>query len=395
MPTYPLATLGPTIDSSGITAPTYNDIYQSLIASFQAIYGSDIYVAPDSQDGQWLAVLAKAIDDSNKMAILVFTAFAPGVAQGVQLSALVKINGLLRLVPTNSQAVGNVVGVVGTTINNGVVQDANGNLWNLPAQVVIPGGGSIAVTVTAQTAGAIAAGVGTINKIYTPQLGWQSFSNTSVATEGAPVESDAALRIRQAASVALPALGIKDAISAAIGNVVGVLRYYVYENDTGAADANGIPAHSLSAVVEGGSVLNIATAIATKKPPGIQTYGSTSQSINDPIGLPATINFYVLTEVPIYYAVTIKALTGYLSTTGDAIKAALVAYTNALAIGEDVYTAQATAVAQLNGLGLGQTFYITAFAVGTAPNPVGTANIVIAFNQAANCATANIGLTVT
>jgi uncharacterized phage protein gp47/JayE len=395
MATYPLATLAPTIDNTGISAPSYSDIYQSLIASFQAIYGSSIYIAPDSQDGQWLAILAQAINDSNQAAVACFQAFSPTYAQGAGLSSLVKLNGLLRNTATNSTAVGNVVGTVGTVITNGVVQDANGNLWNLPASVTIPIGGSIAVTVTAQNAGNLTAPAGTISKVYNPQLGWQSFTSTADAVVGSPIELDATLRARQGVSSSLPALGIKEAIYAAIANVTGVTRSTVYENDTGATDSNGIPAHTISAVVDGGSIAAITAAIASKKPPGGQTYGSTSGVVYDQYGLPVTINYYVLAHVQIYFAVTIKALPGYVSTTGTALIAALVAFAKALAIGEGVYTSQAQAAAGLINQAIGQTYYITAFTLGVAPAPVGTANIAIAFNQIADCATANCALTVT
>lgn len=394
MPTYPLATLAPTVDMTGISAPSYTDIYQSLVASFQAIYGSGIYISPDSQDGQWLAILAKAISDSNQAAVAVFQAFSPTYAQGAALSSLVKLNGLLRSVATNSTAVGTVIGVAGTIITNGVVQDANNNLWNLPASVVIPVGGSISVTVTAQKQGSIVALSGTINKIYTPQLGWQSFTSTGDAVPGMPIETDAALRSRQSVSAALPALGIRDAIYAAIGNVVGVTRLAVYENDTGITDANGIPAHSLSAVVQGGSSADIGAAIG-RKPPGAQTYGTTPVVVYDTYGLPTTINYFQLASVQIYFAVTIKALPGYVSTTGAALVAALVDFVNSLEIGEDVYAAQTQAAASLIGSAIGQTFYITSFTLGLSAAPVGTANLVIAFNEAAACSAANVGLTVT
>lgn len=395
MPTYPLATLAPAVDLTGISAPTYDDIYQSLIASFKAIYGSEIYVSPDSQDGQWLAVLAMAIHESNQAAVAVFQSFSPTYSQGEGLSSLVKLNGLLRLVPSNSSSVGNVVGVAGTVITSGVVQDTSSNLWNLPASVTIPVGGSIAVTATAQKTGAIVAPSGSINKIYNPQLGWQSFASTSVATLGSPVESDSTLRSRQTISTAIPALGIKEAIYAAVGNVAGVTRFTVYENDTGTTDANGIPAHSLSVVALGGSTLDISVAIAGRKPPGIQTHGSTSQVVYDSFGLPVTVNYFVLALVPIYFGLTIKALPGYVATTGVALTDALAAFINSLSIGEDIYAAQAQASASLIGLAVGQTFYITDFKLGAAPAPTGTANLAIIFNQAATTVAANIALTVT
>lgn len=397
MPTYPLTTLAPTIGTNGITIPTYNDVYQSMIAIFQGIYGSDIYITPDSQDGQWIAALAKAINDSNVAAVALFNSFSPAYSTGAQLSSLVKINGLTRLVASNSSAPGNVIGQAGTIITNGMVQDTGGNIWNLPALVVIPGGGSIAVTVIAQTPGAIAATIGAINQIVNPQLGWQSFSNTSQATTGSPVETDAALRIRQAASVSLSALGIIQSLSAAIANLPGVNRFLVYENATGAADGNGVPANSIACIVEGGVAASIAQAIFNKKSPGCRTYGTTTVPIVDSKGNVNNINFFALAEQPIYVSMTIQHLNGYVSTTATAIVNAIMAFINSLQIGQEVYYSQLYGVASLAGqVAAGsENFYITALTLGTAPAPVGTANIVIPYNQAAQMlSSANIVLTV-
>ena len=80
MATYPLATLAAQVTSTGISAPSYNDILSSLTASFQGIYGSDAYLGPDSQDGQLLAVVAQAIYDCNQTAIAVYNQFSPQTA---------------------------------------------------------------------------------------------------------------------------------------------------------------------------------------------------------------------------------------------------------------------------------------------------------------------------
>ena len=80
MATYPLATLACTIGSTGISAPAYSDIVASLQASFQLIYGADSYLGPDSQDGQMLAIYAKAQDDTNQAQIAVYNSFSPARA---------------------------------------------------------------------------------------------------------------------------------------------------------------------------------------------------------------------------------------------------------------------------------------------------------------------------
>lgn len=396
------------IDPTGIHAPTYQDVYAALIAQYQAIFGADVYLGNDSQDGQLIGIFAQAIADANNALVSNYNAYSPATAQGAGLSSQVKINGLARLAPSNSTAVMTLVGQAGTIINNGIVQDNAGNQWALPALAIIGLSGTLSVTATCTVPGAINAQANAITQIVTPTLGWQSSTNPSAAVPGNPVESDALLRIRQSVSVAQPANSVIASISAAIGNVPGVSEWLVYENATGSTDANGVPSHSISPIVNGGDVNAVASAIQSRKPPGIQTYGSTSVQVTDPVGLPITINFYQLTLVQIYVAITIHPLTGYVSTTGSLIQNAISAEINSMAIGAKVYLSRLYAPATLSGDAstnssgltqaqldvLRQTYSITSLFIGTAPSPSGTSDISIAFNAAAQSSVANIGLTV-
>ena len=395
---FPLATLGPTITAAGITIPSYSDVYASLQASSQNIYGSDQYIDPDSQDGQMLAVFAKGYSDQNNAIVALYQMFSPTFAQDVALSTLVRINGLRRNSAGYSTAVGTVTGTAYTVINNGVVQDQAGNLWDLPPTVTIPGTGSISVTVTAQQLGAITAPIGWINTIYTAQYGFFSFANTAAAVPGAAVESDSALRVRQAKSVALPASSPLGAIYAAIGQLPGVVNWTVYQNDTGATDGNGVPSHSIDVIVEGGDLTQIAQTIQQTKSPGTGTYGGTTEIVTDATsGLPNTIKFDVLTLTTIYVSITLKALPNFVSTTVPVIQAAMAAFLNSLPIGNEVYYSQLYSAAQLDSQGLGATYYITALTVGTSPSPGGTVNVPIAFNAVASVPspTTDVVITVT
>ncbi len=72
--------------------------------------------------------------------IAAYNSFSPGFAQGAGLSSIVKINGIARKVPSNSQCVVTIVGQAGAQITNGIIGD-NLNLgtqWALPALVTIP-----------------------------------------------------------------------------------------------------------------------------------------------------------------------------------------------------------------------------------------------------------------
>lgn len=394
MTTYPLPTLGVVVTSTGISGPPYADILTSLKASYTNIFGSDAYLEPDSQDGQLLAVFAQAIYDTNSAAIAVYNQFSPATAQGAGLSSVVKINGLQRLVPSNSTVACQVVGVAGTVITGGIVQDINGNQWSLPT-TTIPGGGEVTVTATSLVLGAITAGSGSVT-IVTPTLGWQTATFTSSAAPGNPVEDDATLRQRQSVSTSLPAQSIIGGIYGALANVLGVTQLKIYDNDTGSADSNGVPAHSIAVVIEGGDATTIAQTIEEKKTPGTGTYGTTTVVVEDPVGVPVTINFFIPAQDTIIVALTIKALTGYVSSTGTAIKQAIVDQINSLGIaGNQGLLSRSTLFAAAYNTAFPATYNVTALTLAISPASPGSADLTIPFNVLPISALANITLTVT
>lgn len=389
-----ITTTAPTISATGITAPSYADIFAYLQAQYRSIYGADLYLEADSQDGQFLGVLAAAINDANAVAIGIYNSFSPSTAIGSALSSNVKINGIAREVPSFSTVDLTLTGQAGTTINNGVVSDIAKNRWSLPATVTIPSGGAITVTAVSQALGAITAAAGTVNTIATPTLGWQSATNPVEAAPGSPIESDAELRARQTISTALPSQSILDGIVGSVAGVAGVTRYVAFENPTDTTDANGIPAHSISLVVEGGDVALIARQIALKKTPGTGTYGTTSQVVNDAYGQPITINFYRPTDVPISVAITVKALSGYSSDVGDQLKQALVDYINALVIGGDVLLTKLYLPANLFGSVAGGSYEVTVLQIARDGGTPAGSDLVLAFNEVAVADTSLVTLTV-
>lgn len=387
--------LSAVVSATGITAPSYAEILESLRESFRSIYGSDVYIDADSQDGQLLALLALAISDANDTAIAVYNSFSPATAVGAALSSNVKINGIARLVASRSTAVGLVTGVVGTTITNGAVKDTNGSTWTLPPSVTIPPEGQIQVTVTAVALGAVSAPAGSINKINTPALGWQSFVSTSAATPGAPVETDAALRRRQAMSTNLPAQTPLGAMLGALANLPGVLRVAVYENATGGTDANGLPARSISVVISGGDMSAIAQVIGQKKTPGAATYGSTSREYADPVsGIAYTINFFVLGSTTIKVNLVGRARPGYTSAAIADIQNSVAAYINSLDIGEDVDYSRLWAPAFLNGAPAGLTYDIDTMTIAIGTGAASTSDLIVPFNSAAVCNPADVSVTI-
>lgn len=393
---YPLATLSAVIDGNGISAPSYADIFASLQASYRLIYGADIYIEDDSQDGQMLAIFAKAINDCNSVAIATYNAYSPASAQGAGLASVVKINGLQKEQGSNSTCDVIVTCTPGTQLINCLVGDSVGlnTQWALPPEVDIDDSGEATVTVTCTTPGIITAGAGTLTKILTPTLGWQTVNNVAAATPGAAVEQDAVLRARQAKSTALPAQTVLKGIEGGVADLAGVQLCKAYENDTGTTDANTLPPHSISIVVEGGDAVEIATTIAIKKTPGTGTYGTTTEVIIDQQGVPNTINFYRPTAKRVVVALTINALAGYVSTTGVTLVAALAAYVSAFNIGDDLLYNRLIAATNI-GLPLFNTFEVTAMTIGVFGGSLSTSDIIQAFNERATLSTADITLTTT
>lgn len=382
------------LDETGFHYEDYPTILQWLKDEYKAIYGADVYLEADSQDGQFLAIEAKAMYDTAVLAASIYNSFSPASAQGVGLSRVVKINGIKRQTATKSTVDLTIGGTVGTVIINGVAQDTLGQKWNLPASVTIPLAGTINVTASAVEDGAITAQAGTITKIYTPTLGWQTVTNALAATPGAPVETDAELRVRQTGSVALPSLSVFEGTKGAVANVSGVTRSEGYENDDDVADADGIPGHSIAMVVEGGDNTEIAEAIAEHKTPGTKTYGTTSVTVNDRYGQPNVINFYRPTTVQIKVQVQVTALAGYTTGYDTLIKAAVAEAINALKIGADVILSKLYVPANLPGTEEGSTYNIIDIQIAKVGDAFGTSNVAILFNEAAACLEANVTVVV-
>lgn len=389
--------LSATVTAEGISAPDYQTILSTVTGYFQQIYGSDAYIDPDSKDGQLIALMALAIHDANNTAIQVYNSFSPSTGIGVGLSSNVKINGIARREATNSTVDLLLTGTAGTTITNGSVKDANGVIWNLPATVSIGIDGTIVATATCANSGAVAALAGTVNKINTPTRGWSSANNPLAATVGVAAEKDSELRIRQSQSVALPSLTPFEAVDGAIANIKGVTRHKLYENDQDVPDANGLPPHSIAAIVEGGDATEIANTIRGVKDQGTTPYGSTIISVPDKYGSPHPVGFSRPVDVPIFVSITIEPLTGYTSQVGNEIKAAVAAYINSLAIGANVVISRVYSPANLGVVSGGNSRYydITELLIGTSADTVAAANVVIAFDHSASCSIDNIHLEVT
>lgn len=338
-----------TIDEFGIHRPTMDDCLDYIRTVYKGIYGQDIYIEPDTQDGQFLGLLAQAIHDTNGMAVAVYNSFSPTTAQGVGLARLVKLVGISKAIATRSTATVRCEGVVGTIIMAGVVADIDGGEWALPSQVLIPPEGFIDVTATCRDLGDIRASAGEINEIVNPQPGWQEAYSITDAAPGAPIETDGQLRQRQAYSASLPALGSTKGLQAALANLMGVRRLRVYQNDMPGPDEWGIPGNSVAVVIDG--FYQIQDGIETiylKKSGGVRTYGTTSgMTLPDEFGFSARVFYSPLVNVPMACGLVVKAGVGFTMDIRNEIAKTVSDWMNSLGIGVGVQLADAYAAARL------------------------------------------------
>ena len=365
------------ISSAGYYVSDYPSFLAAITEQYQGIYGSDVYLGADSQDGQWLAIQAQAFYDTAQLGASVYNSFSPLTAQGVGLSRIVKINGLTRMPAAYSTVTLTVTGTVGLVITNGIAQDTLQQLWLLPSTVTIGSGGTATCLAVAATIGAVAAAETTITTIYTPTFGWTAVTNASPATPGVNVESDAALRIRQSISTGIPAQTPFESQIGRVGNVPGVESVFGWENYTDIEQSGtDVPPNSICIAVvaptDTTTQYNIAAAIFSGKTPGCGLAGNLEDAITvyDSQGVPNAIQFVNAVQTTIWVAITYSALNGWSSTTTiPLIQNAVAQYLNALPIGAEIFASNLYAPALLLGTPQAGTFVISNIVIGKTDMP--------------------------
>lgn len=351
-----LTTVAPTIDESGIHAPTYDQILLWLKNQYRSIYGPDVYLENDSLDGQWLGVLALQFSQVNSVCIQTYNSFNPKTAGTDALTRNVKINGIKRALPTYSTVDVTITGSPGTAIKNGSVGD--GNKWILPAVITIPPSGEITVTARAEKAGAVFASAGSITKILTPTRGWKSVVNANTSSLGQDIESNARLRQRQALSAANASMSQTEAIRGSLLALDNVTRCKAFENKTNAVDANGLPPKSVCIIVSGGDAQEIAQIMHIKKSMGCAWHGNTNVTIMNIYNDPCKISFYRPDIKNISFHIQITTNESYSADTADSIAENLASYVNELDIGDKILLNKLYGPANLYGAAQSKTYEI-------------------------------------
>ena len=388
-----MAYTAPYIDENGLHIPSYTDIRDYLIDQMKVIFGDDIYIDIDTMDYQQISIFAKKIYDTNSLLQLVYNNRTPITSVGVGLDNLAVFGNIKRKPATSSTVQLTLTGVAGSVINNGEASDGT-NFWELPPTVTIPDNGTIIVEATSKEPGNIQALPNTINQIITPVYGWYSVTNNYSASPGVDIESDAALRARFSLGTQMTSDTVFDGIIGRVYSVSGVTRCRGYENDTGQESTesvpgggvpSGLPAHSITLVVEGGEDVSIASAIYLSKTPGCYTNGTAEVTIISESGNVNVIRFYRPTYKNVYVQVKLLKLSGYNDEYAVKIKKAISDYILGMQIAENVYRSiiWSVATSAMDDINT-PAFSVQDIQFGTTSGSYTPADVIVDFYNAAN-----------
>lgn len=388
-----LTTIAPVLTTTGVVAPTYYEAVEFLKNEYRTIYGYDAYLENDSQDGQWIGVLARVVADCGVACIDVYSTFSPKTAFGEALSRNVAINGIARALATYSYVDLLITGLAGTEIKSGSAIDTNSNKWIFPEFVLIPENGQILITARSEKIGSVLAQIGNVNKVGKPTRGWQSVINKTASQLGAPIESDSKLRQRQALSVAIPSQSKTDGVKGALFGLSGVSRCKTYENNEDEVDELGLPPHSVCVVVAGGDAIEIAQIMRAKKSMGCKYFGNTQVTVQNTFNEPEKISLYRPNVIDIGFQINMQASTGYTNEIGVDVRQAIADYVNQLDIGDRVTLNKLYVPAGLYGNLDSTTYEILSLTIIANGTEIG-GDYKLRFNEVAYCDTDNISINI-
>ena len=289
---------GPTIDASGITIQTFEEIFNELVAGYQAIYGVDIDLSQNTPDGQRIAIEAKARHDMQAFGLSIANNFDPDFARGIFQAKIAKLAGIFPRPATRSTWDLEITSTRILTLPIGYqISDDLGQLWQLPAPVTIPIGVSD-ITFVATDFGAVTGLAGAVFTPVTVILGVTGFTATDNAVVGKNEETDEEFLQKRNLSLENPAFSTTGSLNAQLLNLPGVTDAFVYENDT---DDFGPPdnpdwmldAHSIWAIVEGGTIDDIMQALLFKKTGGTGMKGDIEADIPETLTRPDGSTFVI------------------------------------------------------------------------------------------------------
>lgn len=391
------------IVETGVIVPDTSTTLDQVRAEYRSAFGDDLDTSPETPQGVLITAETEARDAVARNNAALANQINPNLAGGVFLDAIWALTGGARFVATPSVIRGaELAGIPGAIIPAGSVASvgSTGTRFVLASPVILDSLGQGLGVFQSEELGAFAAGVGTLNTIVTPVLGWETVSNPYAAEEGEPEESDQAARRRRRLTLALQGVAIGEAITSGVNALPGVKSMAFRENPTNATvtiEGVDLVAHSVFACVDGGLDNDIALMLLRKKSAGAAWNGDTTVNVTDPVsGQVYEVKFQRPEEVQIYIRVTVKAGAPYPDVPGT-IRAAIMSYADGEQSEEDgfVVGGEVSAFEIASAVNrVAAPIYVTNLELSTDNVTFSTATINVTIAQVARVLAGNISVTV-
>lgn len=231
---------------------------------------------------------------------------------------------------------------------------------------------------------------GTIDTISTPIFGWDSINQFAPAIPGSLRESDSQLRERFNETKFTRGSNIVESLYSDLISLDGVRTVQIYENLTNVVDSFGIPPHSFMVLIQGGLEEEIAEAIWRNRPAGIDTHGNSIYLIRDILGNLKEVKYQRPSFVDVYISVEVEVDGNFPADGAERLRSALFNYVNSEAtVGKGVvYSRLYTPINSVPG------HQVNSITLGLSPNPVGTSNIEVDYDQIIKLEIGNIEVTI-
>lgn len=384
------------VTADGFVVKPLEAIKADVEAAIRARVDAGIILTTDTPDGQTFLIFCEQLVQMWELAASVGSTMDPAAAIGIWLDNLSTITGTERAAARKSTVVENVTVSQAVSIGIGafavsVAGNPASRFVNTEA-IVTGAAGTVAIDFEGDVTGPLVANAGTLTVIETPAVGVTSVTNPLDAAVGSNIEDDQGLRPRREAELDAVGSGTVDSIRARLikpiakgGAAVDAAR--VFENVTDVTDINGVPPHSIRAVVVGGADAAIWQVLWNATGGGIRTFGSHTGTATDSAGGSQSVSFDRATELTVYLEVDIDVIAANYPTDGDdQVAQLLVNKGNELTMGREVVAERLRAEA----LRVSGVYDVTALRLGLTASPVGTINIPVDFDEIAKFDTGRV-----
>lgn len=326
------------INETGTINPDTSTLLQEVQDEYRAVFGNDVDVSGSTPLGVWIAAEVEARSNVLTNNAVVANQINPNLSGGVFLDAVSGLTGLERGKETRTTVTANLAGVPGTIVPAGSqARTATGQVFeSLSAAVLVAG--TVAVEFRAIEYGPVEVEAGQLNQIVAGGvLGWETITNPAAGVLGSSTQADFPFRNLRNETVGIQGVALPTAIYGTVRNVEGVRSLTFRENEKKfdqTIDGVLIDANSIFVCVDGGSDLDVATAILDKKGLGTGYTGTTTVPVVDPTtGQTYDVKFQRPTEVTILMQITVQP-TGSVTNPEQAVIDAVLAYVNGSIPGE-------------------------------------------------------------